>query len=97
MVMCAGLIVYAFADIMIITYFTYKLTNISLKTQLKELLPVLFLSFSMGGLVYGSICLFGNAWIQLSVGIIVGISYYLFISVLFHFKEMKILRSFGRC
>ena len=97
MVMCAGLIVYAFADIMIITYFTYKLTNISLKTQLKELLPVLFLSFSMGGLVYGSICLFGNAWIQLSVCIIVGISYYLFISVLFHFKEMKILRSFGRC
>ena len=97
MVMCAGIIVYAFADIMIITYFTYKLTNISLKTQLKELLPVLFLSFSMGGLVYGSICLFGNAWIQLSVGIIVGISYYLFISVLFHFKEMKILRSFGRC
>lgn len=35
--------------------FTYKLTNISLNTQLKELLPVLFLSFSMGGLVYGSI------------------------------------------
>lgn len=96
MVMCAGLIVYAFADIIIITYFTYKLTNISLNTQLKELLPVLFLSFSMGGLVYGSIFLFENAWIQLSVGIIVGISYYLLISTLFHFEEMKILRSFGR-
>ena len=85
-VMCAGLIIYSFADIVIITYYTRKLIGISLYTQLKEL-------FSMGIVMYGSVFLFQNVWLQLFIGIISGGFYFMGLSYLFHFQEFNVLKD----
>ena len=94
--MCAGLIIYSFADIVIITYYTRKLIGISLYTQLKELLPVILLSFSMGIVMYGSVFLFQNVWLQLFIGIISGGFYFMGLSYLFHFQEFNVLNIIFR-
>lgn len=91
--MCAGLILYAFADIVIITYYTRKLTGISLLSQIKVLLPVVLLSFSMGGLVYLTTLFIDNAWIQILLGMLVGICYYVVFSYCFGMNEIKTLTS----
>lgn len=92
-IMCAGLILYAFADIIIITYYTRKLTGISLLLQIKELMPVVLLSFSMGGVVYLTTLLMENVWIQVFLGLLVGVSYYVALSYIFDIKEIKTLTS----
>lgn len=92
-IMCAGLILYAFADIIIITYYTRKLTGISLLIQIKVLLPVVLLSFSMGGLVYLTTLLLENVWIQVLLGLLVGVCYYVALSYLLDIKEIKTLTS----
>lgn len=92
-IMCAGLILYAFADIIIITYYTRKLTGISLLIQIEVLLPVVLLSFSMGGLVYLTTLLLENVWIQVLLGLLVGVSYYVALSFIFDIKEIKTLTS----
>lgn len=92
-IMCAGLILYAFADIIIITYYTRKLTGISLLIQIKVLFPVVLLSFSMGGLVYLTTLLLENVWIQVLLGLLVGVSYYVALSFIFDIKEIKTLTS----
>lgn len=92
-IMCAGLILYAFADIIIITYYTRKLTGISLLLQIKVLLPVVLLSFSMGGLVYLTTLFLENVWIQVLLGLVVGVSYYVALSFIFDIKEIKTLTS----
>lgn len=92
-IMCAGLILYAFADIIIITYYTRKLTGISLLIQIEVLLPVVLLSFSMGGLVYLTTLLLENVWMQVLLGLLVGVSYYVALSFIFDIKEIKTLTS----
>ena len=92
-VMCAGLIIYSFADIVIITYYTRKLIGISLYIQYKELLPVILLSFSMGAVMYGSVLLFRSIWLQLGIGILSGGLYYLVLSHFFCFQEFSILKE----
>lgn len=92
-IMCTGLILYAFADIIIITYYTRKLTGISLLLQIKELMPVVLLSFSMGGVVYLTTLFLENVWIQVLLGLLVGVFYYVALSFIFDIKEIKILTS----
>lgn len=92
-VMCAGLILYAFADIIIITYYTRKLTGISLLLQIKVLLPVVLLSFSMGGFVYLTTLLVASVWMQIFLGLLVGVSYYVILSYIFDIREIKTLIS----
>ncbi|MEG1749737.1 MAG: lipopolysaccharide biosynthesis protein [Tannerellaceae bacterium] len=92
-VMCLGLVLYAFADMIVIIYYTRKLTNIGWLRQLRELTPVLVLSFSMGVLVYGVSLLSIRPAIQLTIGALVGVSYYLVVSYLFRYREFTQLRS----
>lgn len=94
MVMCVGLIAYSFADMLIIIYFTHKLTNITLYRQTKELMPVVLLSFSMGAVVYFTTIKIPTDLLKLITGTLVGIIYYFGISILLRFNEMKQLRSF---
>lgn len=92
-VMCAGLIIYSFADIVIITYYTRKLIGISLYIQFKELYPVILLSFSMGAVMYGSVLIFQNVWLQFGIGMLSGSLYFLVLSRYFRFQEFIILKE----
>lgn len=92
-IMCAGLILYAFADMIIISFYSKKLISVSFFEQMKTLLPIILLSFSMGALTYLLSLLFENAIIKLLLGSIAGVLYYLLISYLFKFEEFNILLS----
>lgn len=95
-VMCIGLILYSFSDMVIIIYYCKKLTNIGYWEQTKSLFPVTILSFSMGAIVYGVTLLDLPLYFQLFAGIVLGVGYYLFISYLFRFNELKILEDIIR-
>lgn len=95
-VMCGGVVLYAFVDIIIIVHYTQKLTSIGLLTQVKELAPVISLSFSMGVIVYMITLLGISPSVQLAIGIPIGMAYYFLISSLFHYKEFEMALSFIR-
>lgn len=95
-VMCMGLVLYAFTDIIIIVYYTQKLTNIGLLTQVKELAPVISLSFSMGVIVYMTALLGVSPSVQLAIGVPIGMAYYFIMSFFFHYKEFEMVLSFIR-
>jgi len=88
-VMCYGLILYAFTDIRIITYYTSKLIGLKLMSQIKQLLPILLLSIGMGMAVFLSTLLVSNAYLQILLGLFVGIVVYFGASWLFRFRETE--------
>lgn len=90
-IMCAGLILYAFADMLIVTWYVRKIINISLLTQVQTLYPIVLLSFSMGGIAYGATRLNIAPLYQLLVGFSISLIYYLLISYLFRFREYTLL------
>ena len=90
--MCAGLILYSFVDMIIITYYTRKLTRLGMFVQICELSPILFLTFTMGGIVYVITLLSIPPFAQLVIGGSVGIAYYLYLSYLFNFQEFDLIK-----
>lgn len=92
--MCLGLILYAIADMIIITHYTHRITDITFWQQVKELTPIMLLATSMGGILYGCVALLPTPATQLTVGVIVGIVYYFAISRLCRIKELDIILSF---
>lgn len=93
-VMCWGLVLYAFCDIAIISYYVHKLTRITLWTQIKELLSVVLLVFSMGVVMLLVVRLFTSSWLQLLVGGFAGMAFYLGAAWICRMKEIKTLLSF---
>lgn len=90
-VMCIGLILYAFADMAIIIFYSKKLTHIGYWEQIRALVPVSLLSFTMGASMYGVTLLDISLYAQLAIGTLGGISYYLLFSYVFRFQELNIL------
>lgn len=90
-IMCAGLILYSFCDMIIIIYYNKKVTNIGLIKQIKMLFPVITLSFSMGAFIIciGYLTSQISNIMQLVVGCVSGICFYIGISYLFKIKELK--------
>lgn len=92
-ILCVGLIFYSFADIFIITRYSRKLINVTLREQLRQLSPILLLAISMGLFVYCVQSLFGMIFYKLLFGGILGITYYITFAYYFKFAELKILLS----
>lgn len=91
-IMCVGLILYAFADIIIISYYVKKVTGIDLLTQIRALLPIILFAFSLGGIMYVcSILPFHSIWVIL-IGGCLGFIYYIGGSYCFRLKEINVLR-----
>lgn len=94
--MCFGLILYSFVDMIIITYYTRKLTNLGMFVQIRELLPIISLSFSMGGIVYVITLLGIPPFAQLVIGGAVGVAYFVSLSFLFKYQEFDLIKSLVR-
>lgn len=92
-VMCAGLILYSLADMIIITYYTRKITNITLWSQTKALTPVILLSTTMGGVIFLAMLLSDGAIYKLLWGSAAALIYYFGVSYLFKFNELRQLLS----
>lgn len=91
--MCLGKILYSIIAMIINMYYTPKIIDIPIKTQLKDLLPSLILALSMGMIVYLCIHLFSSYLLQILSGIGVGVIYYFIMSCIFKFTELKDLLS----
>jgi O-antigen/teichoic acid export membrane protein len=91
--MCLGQIVASLLSLIINTHYTGKLIHVAFRMQMRDLLPILMLSLTMGGLVYFSLPLFAGNLMQLSAGIFIGLVYYIGISYLLKYPELKELYS----
>lgn len=92
--MCAGLVAYSIADIIIIVHYSKKITRISLLTQFRALFPIFILTFSMGSIMYLITLIHSiSPLLQLCIASILGTCYFIFISWIFQFKELKIIIS----
>lgn len=87
--MCVGSVFTSYASLAINTYYTGKMINMGLWRQLWDLTPTIINSFVMALIVHYSIHFIDNCYIQLLVGLAIGISYYLTSSYLLHFSELK--------
>ncbi len=90
--MCIGSVIVSYISLYLNTYYTGKLIQVGFFLQVRDLLPSFLYSLSMGALVYGITLLIPNMLIQLLVGIILGIAYYLFISTIFKSKEFAYVK-----
>lgn len=88
-VMCYGTVVNSIIALIINTYYTGKLINVGFIRQMIDLSFTLLLSLSMFFIVYGLTFIFNSHYVQLVVGIIVGIIY--FTSVVFIVKPQEVL------
>jgi O-antigen/teichoic acid export membrane protein len=91
--LCFGLAVYSFFDMFIILHYAKKVINTGYSEQLKHIIPIIVLNLSMGILVFASIQISSAAWIQLVLGISVGIVSYVGLSRLFKIKTFMALSS----
>lgn len=94
--MCVGQIFSSIICLVINTNYTGKLIQVGFLRQMRDLLPTLLLSLSMWGVVYGITSCLSGTILQLIVGIVAGMVYYIALSALFHFPELKELYSIIR-
>lgn len=91
--MCIGRIATSLISLIINTYYTGKLINVGFIKQMGDLLPILLLSLSMGAIVWGVNLFVEGLLLEIIVGIIVGLVYYLSISYIIKSKELLYLLS----
>ena len=88
--MCIGGFFSSMIALIINTYYTGQLIHVGYFRQMRDLMPIFLLSISMGCIVYFTINLFHiHPIVQLSIGIVIGILYYVLFSLLFKFTEFK--------
>ena len=95
-VMCVGQIFSSLAALVINTRYTGLLIQVGFLRQMRDLLPTLLLSLTMWVLVYALVHVLPGLWLQLVVGVLAGMVYYLGFARLLRFPEMGELLSLIR-
>ncbi|MHC1704327.1 MAG: lipopolysaccharide biosynthesis protein [Tenuifilaceae bacterium] len=90
-VICIGIFVYSIFDMIIIIYYSKKVIDIGYYKQFKSVFPIFALSVTMGVIVYLSLLIISNVYLQLFLGGLIGIVVYLTISKFFNVKEFNFL------
>ena len=86
-IMCVGLIVSSVLCLYINAHYTQKHFDISLFKQMRDILPSLLLSVSMGGIIFLLVQFNLSDTITLVLGISIGCLYYTGVAALFKMKE----------
>ena len=94
--MCIGQIFSSIISLIVNTHYTGKLIQVGFLRQMRDLLPTLLLSLTMWAVVYFITTLISDTLLQLVVGILAGIIYYLAFSFFFRFPELKEILSIVR-
>ncbi|WP_320052893.1 lipopolysaccharide biosynthesis protein [uncultured Acetobacteroides sp.] len=87
--MCWGIVVSSVLALVVNTYYTGKVIKLGFFIQMRDLMPLLLISIIIGGVMFLSTQLFSSNIIKLSVGVVIGISCYITISLLFKSKELS--------
>ena len=92
-VMCYGTVVNSIIALIINTYYTGKLINMGFIRQMMDLAFTLFLSLSMFFIVYGLTFVFDSHYLQLIVGMTIGIIYFTIIILIVKPQEILFVKS----
>lgn len=92
--MCVGSVCSSLIALIINTHYTGKLIQVGFLTQMRDLLPTLTYSLTTGILVFCIVNILPHLWLQLSVGIIAGILFFLFITKITKSQDLREAISF---
>lgn len=92
--MCIGSIAGSILCLIVNTYYTGKLIQVGFLLQIRDLLPTLFYSLSMGAIVYGLVAIIPGLFNQLIIGILIGVGYFLIITKITGSQDLRELISF---
>lgn len=92
--MCWGTVLSSLISLIINTHYTGKLIQVGFLKQIKDITPSLLYSFSMGAIVLGAIQFVKGDALQLTIGIILGIIYFIAITSVTRSKDRRELISF---
>lgn len=87
--MCVGSIFSSLICLIINTHYTGKLIQVGFLTQMRDIMPTLAYSLSMGAIVYLVVNMLPVLWLQLIVGIITGVVYFMAITKLTRSRDLK--------
>ncbi|PWM09919.1 MAG: flippase [Coprobacter fastidiosus] len=87
--MCVGRVFTSWVALAMNTHYTGKLIHLGFFQQLKDYIPTLLNSFSMGVIVYGVTLIVPGSGLQLLTGVIIGASYYILSNYLLKTMEWK--------
>lgn len=87
--MCFGMVFTSINALIINTYYTGKLINVGYVKQMKDMLPIFVCSVTMGAVVYLCIQYISNYWVQLIIGVLVGVLYYSALTSFFAKEELS--------
>ena len=91
--MCYGRVFSSVVCLGINTHYTNKIIGYGFTMQMRDLLPILIHTLVMGAIVFAIVHLLPTLWLQLIVGTLAGIAYYLIGAYLMKFNELKELVS----
>ncbi|GJQ60094.1 MAG: lipopolysaccharide biosynthesis protein [Candidatus Scalindua sp.] len=94
LVMCYGIIVTSVLALIINTYFTGRLINVGFLKQIKDIFPIMILSFITGFLAYLPSMILTESYFQLVLGGILGAVFFIGLSYLFKLSELNELINF---
>ena len=92
-VMCYGLILYSFCDMYIMSRYACKIISCSFKTQIKAILPIIFLNILTALCIYLSMLFINEPLFQLVFGFIIGVMVYCGGSFFLKLKEIQLIQS----
>ena len=87
--MCYGRVFSSVVCLGINTYYTDKIIGYGFTKQMRDLLPILIHTLVMGAIVFVIVCCLSSLWLQLIVGTLAGIAYYIIGAYLMKFDEMN--------
>ena len=90
-IVCIGILVYSIFDMVIIIHFSKKVIDIGFYKQFIYVIPIFALAVAMGGIVFVSVAIISNVYLQLIMGIVIGPVAYLSLSKMFNMKEYKFI------
>lgn len=91
-VFCCGGIVSCVIGLVVNTWYNGKLVNFGFISQMKDLLPIFILSLFVFGIVLGVTYIIPNEWMQILLGILIGILLYVGIAYLCKMHELNDLK-----
>jgi O-antigen/teichoic acid export membrane protein len=90
---CFGMLIYNICDVLIIISYSKKVISTGYIIQFKSILPIFFLAIIMGFIVYLSLFITNNSYLQLLFGSLIGAFFYIYFSKIFCTKEFDFLLS----
>ncbi len=87
--LCWGLLVYSFVDMGVSIFFARKIVDTGYWSQIKMVMPIALLSFSMGAIALLSMSLVEGQLLKLIVAVFSGAASYLALSYILNFAELK--------